>query len=243
VADAVFTIEGEVRFERASFNALNLDRVVKVQYLGTGVAAAMVAEASARAEAPLDDDARPLLEADARFVTYRTAFRKADETRRQLAELESGQLPELEALARERAAVQADLTLSGAELGERLARLDAREAELRRATGGLRAGLEVLDARVQAALPDAQRAVREAKRQIRGQRAAHELALRRHGREVLQDEQVQAALWILGTVALAEQMLLPDRVRFTGEEGLLDRLAAEDTPEAPPPRKQRAAAV
>jgi hypothetical protein len=240
----VFTIEGEVRFERASFNPENLDRLVRLHYLGAGVAAAIVAEASARAEAPLDDDARPLLHGDARFTSYQAAFRKAQDARRQLEELESRAQPERDALTRERATVQADLTLTGAELGARLGRLDARQAELRQATTALRAAQEIFDARVAAALPAAQQAVREAKRTVQQRRAGHELALRRHGRAILEDEHVQAALFLLGTVALAEQMLLPDRVHFVNEEGLLERLAGEDMPDAPTaPEPARAAAV
>jgi hypothetical protein len=244
VAD-VFELEGEVRFERASFNALNLDRVVKLSFLGHDVAAAMVAEASARAEAPLDLDVKPLVEADHRFAAYRAAFLKAAAARRELSELDSRQAPELDAIARERAAVEADLNLSGSELGAALARLDARGAELTRAAAALRSGLEVLDARVQAAQPAAQRAVAQAARAIRRQRQAHELTLRRACREELQNEHVQAALWVLGTVAAAEQMLLGDGAP---DAGLLDRLAGEDMLDAPAggaaaPGRTRAAAV
>jgi hypothetical protein len=235
VADArVWHLEGEVKFQRAGFLPENPARVAVVAYLGTVVGPAMVAAGASRAEAPLDDEARPLLHPDPRFRTYQAALGKADETRRQLVGLERAQRPEVEAIARERAALQADMALSGAEMGERLARLDTRQAALRQAAAGLQAGLEILDARVAAALPDAQRALREARRAIRQQRQENELALRRYGRGVLEEERYQEALSLLGSVQAAEEILASDSVRFVGEEDLLPRMAREDTPAAAP---------
>jgi hypothetical protein len=228
VAERLFELAAEVRWERDTFRADDPNRRVTIQFLGIGVGPLLAGEGLARGLGSIDIDSWELLQGDERFRAYARAYRQAARARRQLAEREAAGQPEREAITAERTTVKADLTLSGAALGDRLGRLDAREAELGRATDALRAGLAVLEARATDALPAAQAAERTAKGVIRSRRTLAEEGLRRRAMAALA-ELADGPLRDLGSTLVALQALYTG-APFEAETGLLQRLAAVDEP-------------
>src|SRR5262249_38733812 len=138
----------EIRFERNTFRVDDPDRILKVCFLGPGLAERSVAAAMARVAAPVGAEVRVLLGDDARFAAYAAILPRLHEAQQQLAELEGQQAPTRARIARERQALQEDPGQAAAEIGRRLAELDGEETGLGRAAENLRAGLAVLQQKV-----------------------------------------------------------------------------------------------
>jgi hypothetical protein len=227
VADApLFELVGPVGFRYALGN--NLD--VTILLVSRDRRSDLNLLAANRALAPAEPEARPLLRRDQRFLDFRQAALRAAEARARLEQLQADQLPALEKIVQEQRSVREDTNLSAEQLGARLAKLTAREQELLKAQVDLKAGLQILDSRVDGLRPAAALAEGAALATIHIRREAAEkrLAWEVPDRLVAAVEPLLVQLY---TAQLAAAFAATSK--FPDEAGLLDRLALEpDDPEA-----------